>query len=113
MIYLVSRHPGALQWLLDLGIEPTAVITHWQDDYKFTPNSCVIGNLPLDLIASLSGNNIRYLHINVTIPKRLRGHELTANELRKLGAHLQEFTVFSGNRINSGDEINAVYGLCH
>ena len=94
MNYLLSRHPGAIQWLTQRVPKPYTLITHINDVDCLIDGDCVMGTLPIEIIAKLSRNNISYWHLCIELPEQLRGIELSAAMLDELNAQLREFLVF-------------------
>lgn len=92
-ILLVSRHPGALAW----ATEQLTFDQHLEhiDPETVQPGDIVIGTLPVNLAARICQRGGRYLHLNLNLPRQARGRELTADELRAYGAHLEEFVIDS------------------
>ena len=91
-VYFVSRHPGALQWAAQEGIAVDARISHL-DTGIIQAGDIVIGSLPVNLAAEVCARGARYLHLSLAVPPELRGQELSADDLRRLGASLREFRV--------------------
>lgn len=94
MNYFVTRHPGALDWLRANAPRPAVLIQHLSNLDTIGPDDTVIGTLPINLVAEICRTGARYLHLQVDLPAHLRGVELTAEQLNKLGAHLVEYFVF-------------------
>jgi CRISPR-associated protein Csx16 len=95
MIYLVTRHPGALAWMREQFQEPVQHVTHLDDSNTLHVGDCVAGILPAHQISALNARGVRYLHLCVDMPASLRGQELSAEQLNQLGAHLQEYRVLA------------------
>lgn len=93
MIYIVSRHPGALQWLQSRFDEPVTHLAHLTEETILCADDCIAGILPANKIAELNRRGIRYFHLCIDIPEILRGTELSAAILENLGAQLKEFYV--------------------
>lgn len=90
--FIVSRHPGAVQWMRQrLGARPVTVLTHLDNTAAFGPGDVVCGVLPLAWVARLGGCGARALVLEVELPASLRGQELGADALRALGAALVEY----------------------
>lgn len=92
-IWLVTRHPGALEWLLgqvDLRHTGFTEVAHL-DAETVQPEDLVVGTLPVHLIATLCERGARYLHITFDMPESRRGQELSAADLALLNARLVEF----------------------
>jgi CRISPR-associated protein Csx16 len=93
MNYLVTRHPGALDWLQSQIPEPYVLIGHLTDLNGIMPGDCVMGTLPLHLIAGVCVQGARFFHLDVDLPDHLRGVELTMQQLIELEAALVEYRV--------------------
>ena len=83
---IISRHRGAIDWLAQQGITGTVVAHATKDDVL---GKDVVGNLPLDLAAL--ANTVT--SILMTVPADMRGKDLTADDMVKMGARLQMFKV--------------------
>ena len=66
--YFVSRHPGALAWSATQHLAIDCVVPHLQ-----------VG--------------AAYWHLALALPAELRGQEINAQAMERLGAHLQRFEV--------------------
>ena len=88
--YFVSRHPGALEWATAEGIAFDTTLLHL-DASLLRAGDTVIGTLPVSAVAEVYARGGRYLHLAVSVPFDRRGTELTANDLRALGACLREY----------------------
>jgi CRISPR-associated protein Csx16 len=93
MNYLVTRHSGALEWLRSHVEQPFIHIGHMTDLHILKQGDCVMGTLPLYLIAAVCVRGARYFHLDVELPDYLRGTELSAQKLRELNAELVEYSV--------------------
>jgi CRISPR-associated protein Csx16 len=93
MIYVITRHPGALQWLAQYLAKPYVHFTHLHDLAIIKSGDIVVGTLPINLIAKLNQAGVRYVHLHIDIPEHLRGQELTQSQLVQLGASLIEYAV--------------------
>ena len=98
--WFVSRHPGALEWAARQVLQIDRFATHL-DPAEVRGGDTVIGNLPVNLAAVVCRRGGRYLNLSVTLPAELRGKELSADQLDKLGARLEELRV-----MNKTDERN-------
>lgn len=92
MKYLVTRHPGALQWLSQVIAEPSMHITHLSDLNLIQAGDIVVGTLPINLVAALNKRGARYFHLHIDMPEYLRGHELSKTQLEQLDASLVEYS---------------------
>ena len=91
MNYLITRHPGALEWMSQQIKEPTFHLDHLGSLSCIGRSDTVIGTLPVNLVAELCSQKVRYFHLEVDLPQHLRGQELTAQQLVELGAELVEY----------------------
>jgi len=91
-IYFISRHPGARTWAAQEGIAVDQVIDHL-DPAIIQPGDTLIGTLPVNLAAAVCERGGRYLHLSLDLPTALRGHELSAEEMRDCGARIEEYRV--------------------
>ena len=89
--WLVTRHPGALVWLRQQGVEATA-LAHL-DPARISPGDEIYGTLPLHLAAEVSVRGARFFYLAIDVPAELRGQELDAALMSRLGARLQEYRV--------------------
>lgn len=53
----------------------------------------VYGILPLNIIADINRCGATFVHINLDVPAKFRGQELTAAQMDEFGAHLQNVSV--------------------
>ncbi|HUM95558.1 MAG TPA: CRISPR-associated protein Csx16 [Candidatus Competibacter sp.] len=88
----ISRHPGAREWAVEEGIIVDAVIAHL-DPETVQSGDVVIGTLPIHLAARVCERGGRYLHLSLELPPDWRGRELSAADLRRFGARLEEYQV--------------------
>ena len=95
--WFVSRHPGALEWAARQGLHIDRFATHL-DPAEVQGGDTVIGSLPVNLAAVVCRRGGRYLNLSVTLPAELRGKELSADQLEKLGARLEEYRIESGQK---------------
>ncbi len=91
-VYFITRHPGAVAWAHEEGVEVTQLIDHL-DVSAIQAGDTVIGSLPVNLAAEVCARGGRYLHLSLELPAELRGRELSAEEMRRCGARLEEFEI--------------------
>ncbi len=94
MNYFITRHSGALQWLEQQLSETAVHLDHLDRQDELNMGDTVIGNLPVNLVFELCRRGVRYLHLEIVVPERLRGQELTSEQMTELGAVLVEYLVF-------------------
>ena len=92
MRWFVSRHPGAVEWLTEQGLEVDRMIAHL-DIRQIQPGDWVLGTLPVSLAAEVCARGARYVHLHVPVPAALRGQELTAQQMREVGARWSVYQV--------------------
>lgn len=97
--WLVSRHPGAIQWIKQQGFRLDRRVVHL-DVNEVNSGDQVFGTLPIQLAAEICQRGAEYWHLTLPLPPELRGQELTAEDLSNLGAYLQAFEVYAKNPEN-------------
>lgn len=90
-MWLVTRHPGALEWLARRGCGGARHVTHLNPSVV-KPGDVVVGTLPVSLIARVVDAGATYYHLVLELPPELRGRELEAGDLERLGARLERYT---------------------
>ncbi|MFZ1494444.1 MAG: CRISPR-associated protein Csx16 [Candidatus Competibacter denitrificans] len=90
--FFISRHPGAREWAAEEGIVVDRQIAHL-DTEIIQPGDVVIGTLPVNLAAWVCQRGGRYLHLSLELPPDWRGRELSADDLRQIGAQVQEYRI--------------------
>ncbi len=90
--WFVSRHPGALEWARRQGIQVDRQLSHLEVD-RVQPGDTVIGTLPVHMVWAVNRRGGSYLHLSLDVPERLRGRELSADDLETCGARLEAFRV--------------------
>ena len=91
-IFFVSRHPGAIEWATRQQLNVDRVVPHL-DPACVHPGDTVIGSLPVNLAAQVCAVGAAYWHLSLELPAVLRGRELSADELERLGARVQAFEI--------------------
>jgi CRISPR-associated protein Csx16 len=89
--FFITRHRGAIEWARQEGID--AVIKDHLDIDEVKPADVVLGTLPVHIVAALNAKGVRFKQLAYATPPALRGAELSADDLRRLGAKLLEFRV--------------------
>jgi len=94
-VWFITRHPGAVKWARRRGIRVDRQLDHLTEGEiaKLGPGDVVIGILPIHLAAKVCEQGARYLHLSMDLPPEKRGVELSADEMERFGARLQEFEV--------------------
>lgn len=96
-VYFITRHPGAVAWAHEEGIEVTQIIEHLDVEH-IQPGDTVVGTLPVNLAARVCARGGRYLHLSLELSPEWRGRELSAADMRRFGARVEEFFVQSITR---------------
>ena len=91
-IWFITRHAGAVEWAHRHGLSIDRHIVHL-DPADVRPGDLVIGTLPVNLAAEVCARGARYLNLSLDLPPEARGRELSADDLERYGARLEEFTV--------------------
>jgi len=91
-LILISRHPGAQQWLASQAIVVDHVQHHLQLD-ELAPHDIVIGNLPMHLAAALDERGIAFYNLVLDINADMRGRELGLAELQQCNPRLRRYRV--------------------
>jgi CRISPR-associated protein Csx16 len=89
--YFVTRHPGAAEWAQRQGI--TAELVPHLDLARIQPGDCVMGTLPLHLVAEICARGARFLHLEMELTAAARGEPLSAEAMERAGAHLVPYRV--------------------
>ena len=91
-VWLVSRHPGALEWLSQRGVLVDCIIPHIHVE-QVCAGDLVIGTLPVHLAAEVCQRGGSYFHLALSVPQEWRGRELTLAQMEQCGAELLPFTI--------------------
>jgi CRISPR-associated protein Csx16 len=91
-IYFITRHPGAIAWASQQGINVDRQIAHL-DSNDIQPGDTVIGSLPVNLAAEVCQRDAAYVHMTLNVPENWRGKELTAEQMIECGACLEGYTL--------------------
>lgn len=90
--YFVSRHPGAIEWAARQHLQVDHFVPHL-DLALVHSGDTVIGSLPVNLAAQVCNAGAAYWHLNLELPAELRGRELAADDLERLGARVEPFDI--------------------
>ncbi|BBL34609.1 hypothetical protein Nstercoris_00848 [Nitrosomonas stercoris] len=96
-IWLVTRHPGAIEWAARQDIQWDKHATHL-DPREISAGDTVIGSLPVNLAAEICNRGARYFNLSLNLPAHLRGWELDAATLTVCDARLEEYII---KKVNS------------
>lgn len=97
--YIVTRHQGAIEWLKqhhlkEEDIKNAVVLSHFELNKIWHPAK-VIGTLPIHLVEVICRNGGTYHNLTMDLPPEARGKEITAEDMSKYNAKLQQFHVES------------------
>ena len=88
----VTRHAGAVEWARRHKFGIAQVVTHLALS-QVQAGDTVIGSLPVNLAAQVCAAGAAYWHLSLELPAELRGRELFADDLERLGAQIKQFSV--------------------
>ena len=98
-------------WARDAGVKVTdGGIVRDLDPTRVEAGDLVVGTLPINLVAEVIRRGGRYLHLALELPPEARGRELSADELRRYGARLEEYDVRALGPLGAVDETGACAG---
>ena len=89
-IWLVSRHQGAIEWATSFDVPFDRVVMHL-DIEQVVAGDVVCGVFPLRLVVQLLKKSARVFAIELPLGFEHRGHELSAAQMRQLGAYWLEY----------------------
>lgn len=90
--YFITRHTGAIEWAARQDIKVDQILWHL-DPAILRNGDSVIGSLPVNLAAQVCARGGAYWHLSLEQPSTLRGQELSADDLLRLGARLEPFQI--------------------
>lgn len=91
--YLVTRHPGAVEWLKRRLDVPEVLVLPHLENIQFQAGDKVCGILPVAWAERICAQGAEAHVISVEVPTTLRGQELSAAQLDALGARLVRYEV--------------------
>lgn len=91
-LWLISRHPGACEWIRRQGIS-VDVVRDRLDLLALSPGDEVIGALPVHLAAAVCRRGVRYYHLAIDVPHHWRGRELSHDAMIACGARLERYQI--------------------
>jgi putative CRISPR-associated protein (TIGR02620 family) len=94
-VVISSRHQASIEFLENYcrnhGLIVVAKLSHI-DRFETLPEcEFVIGNLPLEKVAELNRQGIRYGALSITVPPKLRGVDLSREVLEGLSPRVIEY----------------------
>lgn len=92
-VVIVTRHPGAVQWIRTQTGFSGAEITAIPHLTKIAPNTHYVGVLPVGMVAQICASGGRFTSLELTFPDASwRGRELSAQEMDTCAARLEEYS---------------------
>lgn len=91
-LWVVSRHPGTVEWLRRQGLQPDRVVEHLEVA-AVAPGDTVVGTLPVHLAAAVCARGATFWFLALDLPRDRRGQELTAEDLEQMHARLEAYWV--------------------
>ncbi len=88
----ITRHPGAIEWAARRGLHIDRQIAHL-DPAAIQTGDVVIGILPVNLAADVCARGGQFFNLSLNLPPDARGRELTADDMERYGARLEEYNV--------------------
>ena len=96
--YFISRHPGAIEWAARQHMQVDQRLAHL-DPAIVKAGDTVIGSLPVNLAAKVCAAGAVYRHLSLDLPAEMRGKELTADDMERLGAYVERFDIQLGQNL--------------
>ena len=102
-IVVVSRHAGAIDFVKKtMNYDGDVVFANHIDNEMISSlksGDVVVGVFPMHIAAELNKNGVRTFSIVMNIPADMRGKELTADTMVRLGAKIEEVVVLTGDSL--------------
>ena len=105
--FIITRHSGAVEWMREeypsLFHRHTEICSHLSKSHleDLSSQDRVIGIIPIHLGEKICSKGADLVLIQVHVPPELRGEELTAQDMRRLGASLRRYVV-TGTPVSGG-----------
>jgi len=100
--WLVSRHPGAHDWLHAQGINADHVVEHLDPEVP-APGDIVIGTFPIHIAAQLCERGVRVQFLAMDLLPGQRGKELAGEEMEACNARIEEYEVRRIGGVEEGE----------
>lgn len=104
---VVTRHPGAVQWVRQLlgqrAVDTVESIPHLRTA-DIDPNVSYYGVFPLNLAAAICTAGAQCWALTLDMPPELRGQELSVEQLQALGACLVRYDVHSMDEMHAAPQ---------
>lgn len=100
----VTRHQGARDWADLQNFKDAEAVEHLSAAKinALGKGDIVIGTLPVHIIAQINRRRARYFHLEMAVPLEARGRDLSAEDMARFGAKLEEFIV---TKVEPGKEL--------
>jgi len=93
MVYFVSRHPGALEWILQQPQWQVDCFLRHLDPQDIQAGDVVLGTLPLHLAAEVCVRGGIFYFLTLPQEEAGRGSEYSAEDMSAMGCTLRRFEV--------------------
>lgn len=94
MIYFVSRHAGAIEWVKNQNIHIDCFIEHLDlTNIHLTADDTVIGTLPVHLAAAVCATGAKFYFLQINASLAQRGKNLSADDMQIMNCSLHRFFV--------------------
>lgn len=94
MIYFVSRHAGAIEWVKNQNIHIDCFIEHLDlTNIHLTADDTVIGTLPVHIAAAVCATGAKFYFLQINASLAQRGKNLSADDMQIMNCSLHRFFV--------------------
>lgn len=90
-VWFVSGHAGAHEWAQRRGI--AAQMVKHLDPAQVEAGDRVIGTLPVAMAGEICAKGASYWHLTLALPADARRKELSADDMDRFGAKIEQFDV--------------------
>lgn len=81
-----------MEWIARKGVAGYLLMPHL-DLASVQRGDVVIGTLPVYLAAEVGARGARFFNLSIETPLQIRGQELSADDLERFGARIEEYRV--------------------
>lgn len=94
MVYFISRHAGAIEWMKQQGDwQVDRWVAHLEME-EIAPGDKVLGTLPVHLAAEVCAKGAEFYFLQLPQNFAGRGTEYSAEEMVQMGCRLTRYEVF-------------------
>ena len=94
MIYFISRHTGAIEWIKQRPIPVDCFIEHLNlEEIQLSAEDTVIGTLPVHLAAAVCATGAKFYFLQMNASLQQRGKNYSADDMRQMHCSLRRFFV--------------------